>query len=61
MKKYGDFDLKSYHPGEAGSGGYYIYTDNKGFLPDHLKHYYYIEYDESGKAVKVYEACQPGG
>ncbi len=40
---------------------YYIYTDNGPIMPDHLKHYYYMEYDEWGVIYNVYEGCQPGG
>jgi len=30
-------------------------------MPDHLDHYYYIEYDENGIVKEVYEGSQPGG
>ena len=59
--RYGDFDLGNYVCGERGKVGYYIYTDNGPIMPDHLKHYYYIEYDEYGIVYNVYDGCQPGG
>lgn len=30
-------------------------------MPDHLKHYYYIEYDEWGVVYNVHDSSQPGG
>lgn len=60
-RRYGEFDLFEYRHGVSGKVAYYIYTDNSGFLPDHLKHYYYIEYNEQGIATRVYDACAPGG
>ena len=60
-QKYGDFDLGEVTDNQAGSVAYYIYTDNGPIMPDHLKHYYYMEYDESGTIQKVFDACQPGG
>ena len=61
QQKYGDFDLGAVTDNKAGKVAYYTYTDNGPIMPDHLKHYYYIEYDESGLINKVYDACQPGG
>ena len=61
QSKYGNFDLGSVTDKKAGKAAYYIYTDNGPVMPDHLKHYYYIEYDEWGMINKVYDACQPGG
>lgn len=61
QQKYGDFDLGVVTDNKAGKVAYYIYTDNGPIMPDHLKHYYYIEYDEHGSVDKVYEASQPGG
>ena len=46
---------------EAGKAAYYIYTDEGPIMPDHLKHYYYMEYDVRGVIYNVYEECQPGG
>lgn len=59
--RYGQFDIGDYKNGKPGRVGYYIYTDNGLIMPDHLKHYYYIEYDEQGAVERVYDACQPGG
>ena len=61
QQKYGDFDLGEVTKNKAGTVAYYIYTDNGPIMPDHLKHYYYIEYDEWGVVSKVYETVQPGG
>ena len=61
QQKYGDFDLGVVTDNKAGRVAYYIYTDNGPIMPDHLKHYYYMEYDEWGVIYKVYESCQPGG
>ena len=61
QQKYGDFDLGTIRDNQAGKVAYYIYTDNGPIMPDHLKHYYYMEYDEWGMIYKVYESCQPGG
>ncbi len=60
-EKYGEFDLGQIKDGEKGTVAYYIYTDNGPIMPDHLKHYYYIEYDEWGVVYNVYDSCQPGG
>ena len=54
-KRYGKFDIIT-----DNYVAYYIYTDNTGFLPDHLKHYYYMKY-KNNIIYEVYEACQPGG
>ena len=61
QQKYGDFDLGSVTENKAGVVAYYIYTDNGPIMPDHMKHYYYMEYDEWGVIYKVYETIQPGG
>lgn len=60
-QKYGPFDLGEIQDNKKGTVAYYIYTDNGPIMPDHLKHYYYIEYDVWGIVYKVYDACQPGG
>ena len=60
-QKYGEFDLGNIKENEKGKVAYYIYTDNGPIMPDHLKHYYYIEYDEWGVVYNVYDSCQPGG
>lgn len=60
-QKYGEFDLGEVRYGEKGKIAYYIYTDNGPIMPDHLKHYYYMEYDEKGIIYHVYDGCQPGG
>ena len=60
-QKYGAFDLGEIKENEKGKVAYYIYTDNGPIMPDHLKHYYYIEYDEWGVVCDVYDSCQPGG
>lgn len=60
-QKYGEFDLGEIKENEKGKVAYYIYTDNGPIMPDHLKHYYYMEYDEWGVIYNVYDSCQPGG
>jgi hypothetical protein len=47
--------------GHSGTVAYYIYKDNGPIMPDHLDHYYYMEYDENGIIYKVYDGCAPGG
>lgn len=59
--KYGDFDMNKYIYGKSGRVAYYIYRDDGWIMPDHLPHYYYIEYDENGIATKVYDGVAPGG
>lgn len=59
--EYGQYDLGSIGDGKSGKIGYYIYTDNSPIMPDHLKHYYWIYYDENGMVEKVEESLQPGG
>ena len=60
-QKYGEFDLGEIKENEKGKVAYYIYTDNGPIMPDHLKHYYFIEYNEWGVIYNVYDSCQPGG
>lgn len=60
-EKYGEFDLGEIKEGVKGRVAYYIYTDNGPIMPDHLKHYYYMEYDEWGMIYNVSNECQPGG
>lgn len=60
-QKYGKFDLGEIKDNEKGSVAYYIYTDDGSIMPDHLDHYYYMEYDEWGMIYNVYDACQPRG
>ncbi|MGN0670853.1 MAG: hypothetical protein ACI4JZ_09925 [Oscillospiraceae bacterium] len=60
-QKYGEFDLGEIHDNHSGRAGYYIYTDNGPIMPDHLPHYYYMEYDEQGIVRKVYDGVYPGG
>ena len=60
-QKYGEFDLGEIKENEKGIVAYYIYTDNGPIMPDHLKHYYFIEYNEWGVIYNVYDSCQPGG
>lgn len=60
-QKYGEFDLGEIKENEKGKVAYYIYTDNGPIMPDHLKRYYFIEYDEWGVIYNVYDSCQPGG
>lgn len=55
-ERYGDFDIRL-----GSTAGYYIYTDNGWIMPDHLPHYYYMEYDENGIVRRVYEGLHPGG
>ncbi|MBR1529081.1 MAG: hypothetical protein IJ642_07245 [Oscillospiraceae bacterium] len=61
IQKYGSPDYGNYQEETAGEIGYYIYTDQKGFLPDHLRHYYEIQYDVSGRVIKISDTCQKGG
>ena len=61
QEKYGDFDIGKIQPMKAGKVAYYIYTDEGPIMPDHLKHYYYMEYDVWGVVYNVYDECQPGG
>ena len=61
IDKYGDYDEAMVQENKSGKIGYYIYTDNGPVMPDHLKYYYWIYYDENGKVYKVEESCQPGG
>ena len=60
-QKYGAFDLGEVRENEKGRVAYYIYTDNGPIMPDHMEHYYYMEYDEKGDIYNVYDACAPGG
>lgn len=61
QKKYGDFDMGVVESGKAGRVAYYLYTDNGPIMPDHLKQYYYIKFDENGIVYSIEEGCQPGG
>ncbi len=62
-EKYGEFDDGKLDESQSKAGivGYYIYTDNNPFLPDHLRHYYYMAYDVWGVVYAVYDACERGG
>ncbi len=60
-EKYGDFDLGEIRKNQKGKVAYYIYTDNGPIMPDHMKHYYYMEYDENGIVYNVYDGLHPGG
>jgi len=60
-ERYGEFDFGHIEENKSGTVGYYIYTDNSPIMPDHLKHYYYIKYDEWGMVYDVYESCEIGG
>ena len=55
-EKYGKFDLE-----KPGCAAYCIYTDDLGFMPDGLKHYYCMRYDGDGIVYEAYDGCQPGG
>ena len=61
QEKHGAFDLGTISEGHSGTVAYYIYKDNGPIMPDHLDHYYYMEYDENGIIYKVYDGCAPGG
>ena len=61
QERYGNFDLGKISDGHAGRVAYFIYKDNGPIMPDHLDHYYYMEYDENGIIYKVYEGCAIGG
>lgn len=56
VERYGEFDLTW-----GDSKAYFIYEDNSWVMPDHLDHYYYIRFDETGIAIEVYDAVAPGG
>ncbi len=60
-QKYGAFDLGEIKDNEKGKVAYFIYIDNGPIMPDHLNHYYYMEYDERGVIYHVYDGVQPGG
>ena len=60
-EEYGPFDLGTADGHTAKWAAYYIYTDNGPIMPDHLEHYYYMEYDEYGVVYRVYDGCRPGG
>lgn len=55
-ERYGKFDLE-----KSGYAAYYIYTDDFGFMPDGLEHYYCMRYDSDGMVYEAYDGCQPGG
>lgn len=61
INKYGVFDIGSIQEGKSGSVGYYIYTDNVWIMPDHMDHYYWIYFDESGTVYRVEDSLPPGG
>ncbi len=61
VNKYGVFDMGAIQEGKSGRVGYYIYTDNVWIMPDHMKHYYWIYYDESGTVYSVEDSLPPGG
>lgn len=61
QEKYGAFDLGKIREGHSGTVAYFIYEDNGPIMPDHLDHFYYMEYDENGIIYKVYNGCAPGG
>lgn len=61
ISKYGAFDEGTIQEGNSGRIGYYIYTDNGPIMPDHMEHYYWIYYDESGMVYKVEDSLLPGG
>ena len=60
-QKYGEFDIGSVKEEKSGDVGYFIYKDNGPIMPDHLDHYYYMQYDENGIVQKVHDGVQPGG
>ena len=60
-EKYGEFDYGNIDKNKSGTVGYYIYTDNSPIMPDHLRHYYYMKYDNWGVIYEVYESCEVGG
>lgn len=59
-ERYGSFDLGEVKEWISGTVAYYIYVDD-GILPDYGKHYYYLEYDESGIVYNVEDSLAPGG
>lgn len=61
VEKYGEPDIGSYTEGKSGRLGYFIYRDDGPIMPDHLDHYYYVEYNEQGRVTSVYDGVQPGG
>lgn len=56
--KYGDFDQID---GNGKRAGYYLDKDNGPIMPSHLPVYYWIDFDESGKAVKISKGGPMGG
>lgn len=60
-ERYGAPELGGFTDGKSGSLGYYIYTDDGPIMPDHLEHYYYVEYDEQGNVTEIYDGTKPGG
>lgn len=60
-QQYGAFDFGEIKKNQKGRVAYYTYTDNGPIMPDHQKHYYYLEYDEQGIVYEVYDGLWPGG
>lgn len=60
-ERYGAPEIGGYVQGKPGRLGYYIYKDNGPIMPDHLRHYYYVEYDGQGNVTEIYDGAQPGG
>ncbi len=54
--RYGEFDVVY-----GQTAGYYTYTDNGPVMPDHLPHYYYMDFDENGVVTKIYDGARKGG
>lgn len=61
IERYGEPDIGEYTSGKSGRAGYYIYTDDGPIMPDHLEHFYYIEYDAEGNVTEVSDGVRPGG
>lgn len=61
VQRYGDYDRGEVIPGKRGRIGYYIYTDNGPIMPDHMDHYYWISFDETGRVTAVTDSVLPGG
>lgn len=54
--RYGAYDIHT-----SGMGGYYIYSDTDGMMPDHLRHYYCIYFSTEGQVLKIEDRCQMDG
>lgn len=61
ISRYGSFDIGEAEEGKQGKAGYYIYTDDGPVMPDHMKHYYWVYFDENGTVYRVGDEASAGG